>query len=119
MKVSCDSSNFKYLLDLKSKLSKGKEICHSKFETQVYFKSGYGISSEDMRWIYALRCRTLPLKCNAPSQHTDSLCLAQGCLAEDRNEHVYRCKFLADKNQLTQSEPEYDEIFSNYFQKQL
>ena len=92
---------------------------YNKFETQRYRKSGNGLSSENMRWIYALRCRTLPLKCNAPSQHTDNLCLAPGCLGEDRNEHVYSCQYLSEGNQITENNHKFDDIFSKDVKKQL
>ena len=71
-----------------------------------------------MRWIYSLRCRTLPLKCNAPSQFSDRQCLAPGCQGEDRNEHIYKCQFLAEKGQLAENIIEFAEIFSSDVKKQ-
>ena len=117
--TKCESSNLKFLLERKSKLSKGKEICYAKLETQKYLKAGNGLSPDNMRWIYALRCRSLPLKCNAPSQHSNIMCLAPGCAGEDREVHVYSCQLLSNKNELTQNNLEFSKIFSSGVSDQL
>ena len=90
-----------YLLQ-KSRLSKGKTLSYNTLKMQTYFKSKNCLSADSMRKIYALRTRSLPLKCNAPSKYTDRLCLAPGCLEEDQEEHVYECAYLSEEKQVVQ-----------------
>ena len=94
-------------------MSKGKELSYSKLGTQPYFKSGNGLSPEDMRRIYALRTRALPLKCNSPSQYSDRLCLVNECTGEDREIHIYSCEFLTDGNEVTICNTSYEDIYKN------
>ena len=119
IKDLCEKACFSDFLKQKSSLSKGKILSYDKLELQPYFSSKYGLSADSMRKIYALRTRSLPLKCNAPAQYADRLCLAPGCLEEDQEEHVYRCSYLSEGEQLIQqSNIKYEDIFSCDVKKQ-
>ena len=72
-----------------------------------------------MKRIFALRTRALPLKCNAPSKHSDNFCLVPECLGEDRETHIYDCQFLKNENDITQNNNEYNDIFSCDVSKQV
>ena len=72
-----------------------------------------------MKRIFALRTRALPLKSNAPSKHSDILCLVPECLGEDREIHIYSCQFLQNKNDITQTNNDYNDIFSCDITKQV
>ena len=115
---ACDAVCFSELIKKRSLLSKGKDIHYSKLEIKTYFKSGSGLSSHDMHRIYSLRARSLPLKCNTPSQHSDTLCLARDCGGEDREFHIYGCELLTDGNEVTQNDTKYEDIFENNINKQ-
>ena len=118
IKDLCEKACFSDFMKQKSNLSKGKLLNYDKLEMQSFFHSKHGLSADSMRKIYSLRTRSLPLKCNAPSQYTDRLCLAPDCLEEDQEEHLYRCKFLSEGEHLVQSNIKYEDIFSCDVNKQ-
>ena len=90
VKSSCETACFRYLLNEKQKLSKGKELIYTKFETQMYLNPGMGISVDTMRKIYHIRCREVFVKCNFPSAFSDKKCLAPH-VEIDEQSHVYSC----------------------------
>ena len=65
-----------------------------------------------------LRARALPLKCNAPSQYKDRLCLAKDCGGEDSEIHLYSCEFMTSGNEVTTTNDCFENIFSDNVTKQ-
>ena len=103
----------------RSHLSKGKEIIYNELKTQIYLKSGHGLSADKVKRIYALRTRALPLKCNSPSQYSDRLCLHKDCSDEDNEPHIYMCQFLTDGNEVTGTNSDFNQIYSNNIETQI
>ena len=89
VKESCENACFKSLIKEKEKLSKGREIQYTNFETQSYLMSDSDLSVEIMRKIYHLRCRELPLKANFPSSFQDKMCPIPKCMNEDTQRHIF------------------------------
>ena len=115
---ACKKACFQSLLLEKSKLSKGSEIVFSTFQTQNYLNPGNGLTIEEMRRIYHLRCRQVFLKCNFPSFFGDKKCVAPH-QAFDRQKHVFYCSFFSSKNEIASPNIKYDDIFASNVKNQI
>ena len=118
LKELCERACLEDYLQQKSGLSKGKMLSYNSLSIQSYFKSKNALSADSMRKIYALRTRSLPLKCNAPSQYSDKLCLVPDCLEEDREEYVFSCVYLSEGGEVLQTNIKYEDIFAINVQNQ-
>ena len=120
MRKSCNQAAFKYLMNDKSRLSKGREIKYCKLETQTYFLPGNNLSVDCMRQIYCIRMRNLQLKCNYPSQYNDTKCIIPSCISDDSQQHLFLSSYF-DKNgrNLVNKDLKYEDIFTNNVSKQL
>ena len=101
IKSACKEACFQHLLTEKNKLGKGSEIKYSKLETQNYLKPGNDLSIEIMRRIYHTRCREIDLKCNFPSRFSDKRCLSPCKDGQDREQHIFLCKYFSNQNELS------------------
>ena len=119
VKKACKQLAFDYLLNEKSKLSKGKEIIYSQFEMQKYFKSGNGLNIFEMQSIFCLRSWSLPIKCNFSFQYSDRKCVIEQCTGEDSQRHLYYSNCLQPENTLTSGRNTYDDIFTNNPEMQI
>ena len=119
VKQACINAAFSYLLVQTSKLSKGSEIVYSKLETQSYLKPGNNLTLTDMRNIFMIRMRNLPLKCNYPSMYPDRKCLAPDCSDSDSQIHIWTCKYLETKTSICVNDVNYTDIFKNDVNKQF
>ena len=61
---------FKFLINKKNKLSKGKEIVYETLECQNYLKSTSKLTQTQMQEIFMIRSRNLPVLCNFPKRNT-------------------------------------------------
>ena len=111
VKESCDTACFKQLLVEKLKLSKGKDISYSLLETQPYLMSESGVSIENMRRIYHVRCREIPLKTNFLSAFEDDSCLFPLCTDKDSQNHIFASNCFSSNNQIIQTNVRYSDIF--------
>ena len=109
---------FQYLLREKQKLSKGSEIQYTKFETQSYLKPGFGMSVENMRKIFHIRCREVFIKSNYPALFGDKKCPAPHAEI-DQQSHVFDCSFFTKRNEIISPNLKYGDIFKDNVEKQM
>ena len=111
---SCLNASFNFLLNEKSKLSKGINLKYSKMSIQSYFLPGNNISIDCMRKIFEIRSRNMKLKCNFPNQYNDRKCLVPQCLDSDSQLHLYTCKYLSEKSdRVMLCDLSYEDIFKD------
>ena len=113
MKKAFNNACFEYLISEKAKLSKGSDIIYCKLETQSYLSSESGLSIENMRRIYQIRCRELPVKKNYPHAFKDVSCLHPDCGESDSQIHIFSSNCFAGQNVLVQENVNYSDIFGN------
>lgn len=114
-----DEACLNALLKEKERLSKGSEICYRELKTQPYLLSPSGLSAEEMRRIYHIRTRELPLKANYPAANKDRDCLFPGCTSEDSQMHLYQSSCFSDKTTVQCREVAYKDIFGSNIRKQI
>ena len=111
---------FKSLIKDKAKLSKGKEICYNKLETQCYFRPGTNLTTETKRRIFKVRSRDLLLKCNFPGAFDDLKCVT-GCDEDsiDDQKHLFYCPVLSGNTVMSEN-VRYENIFiqNNVFKQE-
>ena len=110
----CQSAAFNYLLKLKSKQSKGKEIIYSKLNIQNYLRPGNGLMVDDMRKIFLIRSQNLQVKCNFSKQFSNKKCELVQCNGEDSQIHLFNCEFIEDNSiaSIASSQLKYEDIFT-------
>ena len=95
-------------------MSKGREIDYLSFETQNYFLGKYKLSKETQIKIMHIRIRDVSVKANFPSAFNDKVCSASElCFNEETQKHVYSCEFLSPKNQISDKNIKFEQIFGN------
>ena len=110
---------FAFLLKQKEKLSKGKEIQYNQLKLQNYLKSGNNLSVEQMRIIFMIRSRNLPVKRNFSKQFPDTKCVIPQCQGQDSQIHLFYCECIDNTNIIsTLHTSEYSDIFSENIIKQ-
>ena len=121
VKEACHKFAFCYLLEQKTKLSKGKQIQYNELKTQDYLKPGSGLSQDDVKQIYSLRTRNVLVKTNFPGMFKDLKCVSEFCSEEESSSHIFNCKYLEDKNEkcLMKDKINFEDIYSNDIKKQL
>ena len=120
IKDACKKAAFKFLLKQKSKLSKGSEISYTCLQTQNYFLPENRLTVTEMQNIFLLRSRNLPVQCNFPKQFTDRKCIVDICNGDDKQEHIFDCKYLEENtNTLTNESTSYADLFRNNIYKQV
>ena len=119
LKEVISDAAFKYLRKIKDQQSKGKEIHYQKFEIQKYLTSESQLSLTNMRRIFQLRTRNLPMKRNFPNKHTDLSCVVPECDKEDSQAELFKCPYLEPKNAIGQIGVTYEDLFSNSVEKQV
>ena len=107
IKMAC----FLSLVKEKESLKKGKELQYTGLETQAYLHPDSGLSIENMRKIYHIRCREPQLKCNYPSAYKDRNCPYEGCVSEDTQYHLFTSSCFSDENQIMNINMRYEDIF--------
>ena len=116
---ACKQACFLSLLSDKNKLSKGKEIEYSEFKTQKYLLPGTKMSTESIRWIFAIRSRDLPIRGNFPGAQSDNKCAIEQCPEQMESQyHLFVCPFLSSNNEIVSSDISYNDIFKNNVEKQ-
>ena len=83
---------------------------------QSYLKAGNCTTTDSKRKVFMIRSRNLPIKCNFPSQYSDTKCVAIPCSGPDSQQHIYNCHYLETSNAVmshdTNDDVEYDDIFT-------
>ena len=118
IKNACIKTAFKYLLTEKFKLSKGSGIEYTQLKTQNYLQPDSQLLLYNMRNIFMIRLRNLPIKCNFPSMYKDRKCISPRCSDEESQIHIYSCKYLEDTNMICDTNTKYSDVFSSDVQKQ-
>ena len=118
---ACHKFAFKYLIEEKNKLSKGKQIVYERLETQNYLMPGSELSQDDSKQIYLLRTNNFMVKCNFPGMYKDKKCISELCSEEDSTRHIFYCKYLENKNEqcISIENISYEDIYSKNTHKQL
>ena len=120
VKQACHKAAFNYLLVTKEQLSKGSEIHYENFKTQKYLTSGSGLSTIDLKQIYAIRSRATMCKSNFPSMFRNISCPREGCIENDTQYHLFYSNcFQKHSQNVIPSDIKYEDIFSNDVNKQL
>ena len=118
LKEAIEKAAIKYLLKEKDKQSKGKELFYSSLQTQSYFKPDSNLSSREMKQMFQIRSRNLPLKDNFPNQFSDRNCVIPECAGQDSQRGLFHCNYLEPMNIILETGIEYEDIFSNNVSKQ-
>ena len=119
LKKAISKAAFSFLIDEKSKLSKGRQLKYTKLQMQNYLKPGHGLSSIDSQNIFMMKMRNMFLKCNFPSMFNNMKCESdKRCQNEDSQFHLYNCKFLDKSNGLIKKQSKYEDIYTNDVSKQ-
>ena len=113
VKKACIDSAYTFLIQQKSKLSKGKEIIYKSLQMQNYLKAGNGLTVESMKNIFYIRSRNLQLKCNFPLQYSDRKCIVAECDGEDSQIGLFTCNYFAGDNTNMHFQVKYEDIFSS------
>ena len=121
VKEACQKFAFKYLIEQKNKLSKGKNLIYNNLKTQNYLKPGTGLSQDDIKQIYLLRTQNIMVKTNFPGMFQNDKCVSNQCSEKDSSRHVFYCKYLNDTNEkcLINKNIKYEDIYSNDIQMQV
>ena len=119
LKEDIKKAAFKFLMNKKSKLSKGSEILYESLGSQNYLKSVSNLSKRLMQQIFMIRSRNLSVWCNFPKKNTTLQCCATLCQSQETQNHLYSCKYLEPVNMLTDTKTEYHNVFTNNVRKQV
>ena len=61
-----------------------------------------------------IRIRDVSIKANFPTAFSDKVCSASElCYFEETQKHVYSCEFLSPKNQISDKNIKFEQIFGN------
>ena len=117
---ACANVCLDFLLKQKANLSKGKELIYTRLETQSYFLSTNKLSIDEMRGIYQIRCRELPLKTNFPFMFgNDKKCLLPLCKEDDTQMHIFDSLCFSKNTEIVDINLRYSDIFENDVKSQL
>ena len=72
-----------------------------------------------MRKIYHTRCREIFLKCNFPSSFSDKQCVSLCSEGQDRESHIYLCKYFSNQSEIVIRNIAFEEIFGNVVENQV
>ena len=116
---ACKQACYMSLISDKNKLSKGKEIEYSELKTQNYLQPGSNVSTESVRWIFAIRSRDLPVRGNFPGAQRDNKCAIEQCPEKLESQyHLFVCPFLSSNNEIVSSDITYSDIFKDNVEEQ-
>ena len=92
LKIRVAENSLTILEDKKKKHSKVENVNHDKLKLQPYFLPNKdGVSQEDIKWIFKIRCREVKVKMNLQGSYDSFEC--EMCKEEvEPQEHVYRCR---------------------------
>ena len=107
--------SFEYLIHMKNKLSKIKNISYNKFTIQNYLTSNK-LSVEQSRFIFLARSRMINVRSNYPTsfKHEQNYC--QSCLNQtkpDSQQHLYLCDGTTNNTQLVNNQLNYEYLLSD------
>ena len=119
VKLKVAENSFKILEDKKKKHSKVENINHEKLKMQPYFLPNKdGISAEDIKWIFRIRCREVKVKMNLQGLYDSFEC--EMCMKEDETqEHVYKCKEIRKLRNNVENDKEYERIMNGNTEEQV
>ena len=119
VKNACKQACFKSLISDKKKLSKGKEIEYTEHKMQEYLQPGNCLSTDSMRWIFAIRSRDLSLRGNFPGAQKENKCVIEQCPEMLETQfHLFVYPFLSSCNEIVSCDISYNDIFMNNVEKQ-
>ena len=77
-----------------------------------------GISAEDIKWIFRIRCREVKVKMNLQGLYDSFEC--EMCMKEDETqEHVYKCKEIRKLRNNVENDKEYERIMNGNTEEQV
>ena len=112
----------RHLNSVKDTHSKVMGLDYSELAPQSYIKSA-DFSNEELRTLFALRSKMIPVKCNYPGLYInqDKNC-SFGCPSKEDQSHLISCTFLIKhlKDKSILAEAEHDDIYEDVkLQKQI
>ena len=112
IKQKMSEKAFEYLILIKEKQSKLKDIVYNKFETQHYLLPESGFSKTEMSNAMWARSRTIPVKANFRTAHPNMEC--RGCgTTEESQPPLLRCAVLNENSVASDINDNYDDLFSD------
>ena len=102
---------FEFLIKIQATKSKLRNIKYKTLELQNYLKPGNSMTIQDKSFIFEVRSRMLPVKCNFKTGQSDLKC--RKCDIDDEDQqHLLTCTALEENTLLPYSEiPEYEMLF--------
>ena len=89
VREACQKFAYRYLIEQKNKLSKGKNLIYNELKTHNYFKPGTVLGQDDMKQIYLLRTQNVMVKTNFPGMFPNDKCVSSLCMEKDSSSHVF------------------------------
>ena len=120
LKIRVAENSFKNLEDKKKKHSKVENVNHDKLKMQPYFLPNKdGVSQEDIKWIFKIRCREVKVKMNLQGLYDSFEC--EMCKEEvETQEHVYRCREIWKLSKHGENDfSEYERIMNGNVEEQV
>ena len=111
---------FQYLIDRKSLHSKVSHIKYNSLQLQDYLKPGNSdISISEMKYIFHLKTRSIDIKQNYKNKYNGNLDCISCLKSSETMRHILECPMLVKNNQLTQTLPDYMQLFGNNLQDKI
>ena len=87
-------NTFKYLLKIKEKHSKLKDIIYTKFKLQNYLKSNNNLTYEQKSTLFKFRVREIEVKNNYKNKYPNQKCNLCTSNEDDTQYHLLQCEYL-------------------------
>ena len=85
---------FEYLLKIKEKHSKLKDIIYTKFKLQNYLKSNNNLTYEQKSTLFKFRVREIEVKNNYKNKYPNQKCELCTSNEDDTQYHLLQCEYL-------------------------
>ena len=105
-----------YLRKLQQTHSKAMNLSYDELDLQIYLKSGTNkMTIKEKSFAFALRSRTIDVKCNKLQGQTNVRCRL-GCDQDESQPHLLQCSALIDSN-IVKELPNHEDIQGKSAQK--
>jgi len=102
-----------FLMEIKEKHSKLKDISYTKLEIQKYLKSSNKLTDEEKCTLFRFRVREIDVKFNYKNKYADLKCNFCKSDSDDNQYHLLQCEYFINncENLANNIEIEYEDIF--------
>ena len=122
VKTFIEKASFTNLLEEKNKTSKGRNVEYNEFKMQHYLAPGNQIVINDMRKIFQLKIRDIPVRQNFPKAYNSMICPSSECDINETQQHLLdsNCWINEETAQSVNSNDlKYEDIYSNNVMNQF